>query len=297
MSSSYVELYLGGRGSGKTLSMSVQALLDMLNGKQCWANYPIRFKYRSSDGVVTEFSSHKLEIEDLITFKPDIRDGVICLDELNLWASSRGSMSVVNRLLNSWIQLIRKRKLDIYIACQLLNTLDRIFRDQCDVVIECFDMSHKFRSLPEGALIYHTITDWSGLFTGRPIMKWDNLEERGRNTRYRYLNARRFWGIYDSWTEFDILQALTQYQVKREVRVIDQAGNALTFEPAPNIDMGNERLGVLRDWLKQTYPGGISREDMAKGLREGGYGNTPSEIKKVIWELGAIEKKDGYQFP
>lgn len=227
----FVVIYTGGRGSGKTMSMSVEALIKMVQGQNCWANYPIAADIIMHDGEIRHFESNPIEIEDLISFKDDIRNGIICLDELNLWASARGHAALLNRLLNSWIQLIRHRLLSVYITVQSYWSLDIGIRNQIDIGVACMDLHYKYRNLPKGAVISQRITDYSGVMTGHALNtavgRSQYWNEWNRNTHTRIMRARRFWGVYNSWSEHDILKALTRFRVDRETKVItrDELGN------------------------------------------------------------------------
>jgi len=297
--SNVVVVFYGGRGSGKTLSMTVEGVITMaLRGRQVWANYPIAFNFRRDDGSVELLKSNTLEVEDLITFKQEIRDGLILLDELNLWASNRGHASLVNRLLNSWCQLIRKRNLSVYIATQSFNSLDKFFRFQTDLTILCSDLRFRYRGLPEGACIGQRITDWSGMFTGRAIENEGMAairEARERNTRVRMLMAKRFWGVYDSWSEVDILEAMTQYTVSRDTKMIsrDDMGQAYITD-------GLDK--VIADIIRESQrisPGGETffKEDLHNTLRAKGLTGGDRYISKQLDEAGFVKDGDTYILP
>ncbi len=176
MKESNVIVWHGGRGSGKTMSMSVEGYYALLNGDTVWANYPIAFGFRWPQQGVRFYRAQPIAIEDLITFKPEICRGKILLDELNLWASNRGHASMVNRLLNSWLQLIRKRELSLEITTQNFMSLDLMIRWQCDISILCSDNHFRYRHTPPGASIGQLITDESGIMTSQPLFRHDDIE-------------------------------------------------------------------------------------------------------------------------
>jgi len=284
---SFVSVYSGARRSGKTMTMSIRAVNHLLMGEKVWSNYPIRFDWCDENGELTEYKSESLEIEDLITFRQDIRNGVICLDELNLWASARGHASMVNRLLNNWLQLLGHRFLSLYIAIQVVGSLDVFFRQQIDQVTECYDMHYRYRNIPKGVLIYEESTDWSGVFTGRPLYgnRWGTPEWQ-RNTKTMYLHTRPFWGIYNSWSEVDILKAMTQYRVEREVKVIgrDATGNAVISEDMPV----EKRIKMLTDAVMNDNPGGavLTPGDMIQQLAAFNIKGSMKRMDKYLFDAG-----------
>lgn len=215
----------GGRGSGKTLSSSTNAAIELIQGYEVYTNYPLAFSFRYPWGEVKRFEAKEITIHDIATFNPEIRNAKIKLDELNLWLSSRRSQALINHLANGWLQLLRKRSLDIEINCQFFHTLDKGIREQSDVIVECFDLSFRYPQLKPGQCISQTITSYSGYGTGRALYKMDDVEQWKRNTRSRILHGYPFWNVYDSWTEYDILKALSKYEVERETIVIDQSGD------------------------------------------------------------------------
>lgn len=285
---SIVEAYCGGRGSGKTLSMSVAGAFGMKHGKQVWSNYPIKFHTRNENGEKINYESHLIEIEDLITFRKDINNGYVLLDELNLWASNRGSNAIINRLLNSWIQLIRHRKLCIYLTTQAFETLDKVIRWQTDLICECFDLSFKYSNLKEGQLISQKITDYSGVFTGRPLTKLDDYDQVMRNTTVRILRGIKFHGIYDTMSEFDILKAMTRYEVQRETKVI---ADGQAWEKGYN-GYKDSQIATMLDVVKYENPSGVSLkpDELRKMLQE-------NNISKAIGKnIAASINDQGFYF-
>lgn len=294
---SIVVVFAGGRGSGKTLSMSVQALMDMvIHNKTVWANYPVHCDVDTGNSVIKHFKSESVEIDDLVSMRPDICDGIICLDELNLWANNRGAMSICNRMLNAWMQLIRKRRLSIYITVQAFESLDRMIRWQTDITCLCHDMHFVIRQLPEGAYIKQKVCDWSGIFTGNPISsyRYDNnyIYQRERNTRKRYMRGRRFWGIYDSWNEFDIINAMKKFQIEREVKTIgkDEAGNPFVASTGANGD-----LSMIIDAMREQKGVVFERQEVIDIARNCGISGSDRYLIQVLKNNGFVEADGGFR--
>ena len=280
-----VSTYTGGRGSGKTLSMSTGAAIDLILGYDVYTNYPLAFNFRHPSGEIKRYESKEITIEDIASFNPKIRNAKIKLDELNLWLASRRAQSLLNHLANGWMQLLRKRFLDVEITCQFFHTLDRGIREQTDLIIECFDLSFKYPGLKPGQSISQLITSYSGYGTGRPIFKMDDIAQWKRNTRARILHGLPFWTVYDSWTEYDILKALTKYEVKRDTIVINGTEDSKPLTGILMKQTVNEMTQVIDEAGGRTR---YSSEEMVNQLREWGvHGDlkvTGRLLKEAGWE-------------
>lgn len=276
--------YTGGRGSGKTLSMTTEGALNLIRGFDVWANYPLGFNFLHPSGETKRYDAKEITIQDLGNFNPGIRNGYILLDELNLWLSSRRSQSLINHLANGWFQLLRKRKLAVFITCQFFHTLDKGLREQTDLITECFDLHYRYNSLKKGQSISQLITSYSGFGTGRPLYKMDDHLAWKRNTKARILHGLPFWTIYDSWNEYDIIKAMTKYEVKRDTVVIN------------GLEDSGPRTGILRqeavnEMTQTIYEVGekvqYSSDEMREQLTEWGVlGELPQNgplLKKAGW--------------
>lgn len=290
--------FTGGRGSGKTLSMSTEGALYLVAGYNVWANYPLRFGLRDHSGKVTYYRAKDISIQDIGNFNTDIRNGIILLDELNLWLSSRRSSALINQLAGGWFQLMRKRKLSVYITCQFFHTLDKLIKEQTDLIIECFDLSFKYPNLKPGQSISQLITSYSGYGTGRPLYKMDNMTEWKQNTRARILHGYPFWNVYDSWTEYDILKALTKYEVKRDVVVIGAEDNG-GFRGVRAQEQINEMTQLIRELKGEDAR--YSSEQMEGQLKEWGIemtigpgGDAGRLLKKAGWQYKQERYWQGY---
>lgn len=259
-------VYCGGRGSGKTLSMSAEGANHLVKGENVWTNYVEQIKF-FHDGKL--YQSKPIEVEDLLAIqKTDIRDGAILLDEWNLWCNSRRSGAVLNYVFNGVIQLIRKRKLSFYITTQVFMTLDKFIREQTDLTVQCFDLHYKYRNIPKGMMISQTITDWSGVFTGRPIVKWDDWRVRNNNTRVRYMRGGRFFGIYSTEQEYDILDIYQNnaYSFDRKYKTIGAEGVRKESDSERELEV----IGQTRDTLLQSGKTRIESAELVEILKASG---------------------------
>ena len=116
----YLIIILGPKGSGKTLLLTLFALLSK---RGVYANYTIK---RDNFKV--------LEPIDFIDLPNNVD---IMMDEGYTWLESRTSGFYLNRFLSYIMWQSRKRTIDIYITAQRFMSLDVRFRDEVDVLIKC----------------------------------------------------------------------------------------------------------------------------------------------------------------
>ena len=291
-----VSTYTGGRGSGKTLSMSTGAAIDLILGYDVYTNYPLAFNFRHPSGEIKRYEAKEITIEDIASFNPNIRNAKIKLDELNLWLASRRSQSLINHLANGWMQLLRKRRLDVEITCQFFHTLDKGIREQTDLIIECFDLSFKYSGLKPGQSISQLITSYSGYGTGRPLYKMDDTSQWKRNTRSRILHGLPFWTVYDSWTEYDILKALTKFEVKRDTVVINGTEDSGPRTNALAQKAVQEMTQTILDVQGQEAK--YSSEEMVGQLKEWGVNLDATVsgrlLKRAGWQYKTLRNWQGY---
>ena len=283
MLKSIVAAYVGARGSGKTLGMSIEAVFYMLAGKTVISNYPVKFSFQDEDGQVRHYESIPLDMQALVTFDKSIKDGIILLDEFNLWCNSRTSGTIANRLLSIIFQMIRKRHLSVYIACQDFRTLDKNIRFQTDIICECFDLSFRYPNLKPGTHISQMITDYSGIVTGRALYKGDDAFAWQRNTKTRILHAYKFWNVYETYTEFDPFAAMTKYTMKPKQMVINvnDDGGYRGVEAEETVKM------MMREF-REAYPEKTTfpAEEMSEMMASYGVEGDPRMLGKLLKKVG-----------
>lgn len=243
-----VWVFSGGRGSGKTLSMTYFAGEAMLNGHKVWSNYPIAFDFLwSGKGIephVKHYESIPLNMDSIYTFSDELASGIVCIDEISLWASARRSMSVANRLLNSIMTLIRKRRLSFMFTVQNFQWLDSQLRFQTDLWFLCRDQYHyRPHQLERGQFISLTIRDMSGYMTGIP---WTEFKT-GRNEVKANLWGKPFWKCYNTWEEFDVADATRPIKILSDAHIIDRRTNGHGQDRADRERMIQEALSILRE--------------------------------------------------
>ena len=207
--SSRVICYTGPRGSGKSLAMTKSAMKYMAHRIPCWSNCGIHFEVSSlgNGRPGGYFESLPFDINAFRAFEQEYTDGVVCIDEVPLWADSRRSMSVANILLNKVFTLIRKRNLVVLLTAQSEDWLDNRIKFQIDALVHCYDLSYLNHNFKKGTMIAMTIMDKSGIYRGRPGFTWQRTLK----------GAQKYWDCFNSWQEQDPVQAMADIRIERRL--------------------------------------------------------------------------------
>lgn len=219
MDDSYLLLFDGGRGGGKTMSAVVQCIIDMVCYRQTvFSMVPIVFDFKENENSpVVHYESKMLDIDALLLQDEMFRNSIVFWDEINLWLFSRSHASVLNKLSGLLVTLLRKLDMSLYATAQFLSLVDKNIRMQADANILCFDLHYQYRNLSKGQIIHQELKDISGKFTGRPF-------ESTGVTYERLLHSNPFKGTYDTKKTFDIYEAQRRYRVKMAVKEITRDG-------------------------------------------------------------------------
>jgi hypothetical protein len=166
---SWVWVFTGRRGSGKTTSMTFEACRAMaLLNMRVLSNYPIEFVFARSDGKCYPLKAEALDLYKLMSFDQDYKHCLICLDEAPDIISHLASQTWKNRLLNIFVRQLRKNGNSLFMAAQDFQLIDKSMRWQTDVVVECNDAASLYgrNDYRKGTLILLNFLDNSGLWTG-----------------------------------------------------------------------------------------------------------------------------------
>ncbi len=198
---SYCLVFHGSRRGGKTLSMVVQAIIDMLSGRKCFSNFPISF---TLNGKI--YQSEILDYYALLAQDDMYKDSVICWDETAFWLSARNPNAGFNKIATLVLTLIGKWEVNFYSTVQFLNFLDKNVRQQADAIVLCTDLSFKYHQLGRGTHIGQLLQDTSGRFTG-------TMYDYSHEIFQRTLAGKWAWPCYDTKIAFDI------FETQRKVRI------------------------------------------------------------------------------
>lgn len=208
------------------MSMTVESIIGMVDGRKVFSNYPIAFDFRYSTGKIEHFESLPFDEDAFLTQDPSMDDAIIVWDEMAISLGARDFQSVSNKLAGKLITLLRHQHQSLFIASQFLFSLDKSIRVQCDSEIYCFDLSFKYPNLKRGECIAQNIKDMSGRGSGEPYSMTGQ-------TFTRTLDAEPFWHCYDSEAPFDLLKAMQKRKLNIPAReltrkdLLTQEGNII----------------------------------------------------------------------
>ncbi|MFW9949622.1 MAG: AAA family ATPase [Candidatus Thorarchaeota archaeon] len=147
---------LGNLGSGKTL-------LSVINAY--YSNLPIVSNF------FIDFSNREIESFDLDRFlRADYQNCIILLDEAYNYLESRISGSELNRVMSYILFQFRKKNVTMYFTAQLFSTIDRRYRELCDMIIVA-----KSRDPTKKENFSYTITNF--LITKKFVLDYEKASE------------------------------------------------------------------------------------------------------------------------
>lgn len=110
----------GNLGSGKSLFLTILAIFSK---KQVISNFTLNTNYEKFD--ITKFINAEYD------------NCMILLDEVYQYIDSRNSQMDMNRFFSYILFQSRKKSIDLYLAAQLVGTIDVRFRSLADCVVNC----------------------------------------------------------------------------------------------------------------------------------------------------------------
>jgi hypothetical protein len=151
--------FIGARGSGKTLSMVLEAYRYHEQGYTILSNLGLSFPHQTYDGKT---------IESYASDKNPLKNAVILVDEAHVLLDSRSSQTKRNRIVSYFILQTRKRNVHLLYTTQSFHQVEKRLRDQSDYVIECsFDkLSERVMQRINDRATGRTI---KGVFDAKPV--------------------------------------------------------------------------------------------------------------------------------
>lgn len=206
----------GPEGAGKTMLMTYFGLLHLSKGGKVYT-------FPGYDIVDLEGKklSEPLPMEKWVTLPDDLRDVLICIDEIQNFFGSDRYMTWINKIFVNIARQRRHRSLGIMYTLQDWGDLDPRIRDTTAVLISCTDAywsrAGKADGLVRGDIIDYNVVDVKGFFTGHP---WTLMSRRKIGSKAR--PARLIVGPhYNSYSDVDIWAGLTQIDIKKPKLTID----------------------------------------------------------------------------
>ncbi len=269
---SYIMLFSGRRGGGKSTSMVFYALKSMVlyPGMRLMSNFPIecllRFFRPDGKSYLRHIKSEPLDFNKLILQDSSFENSLILIDESPDIISHLASQSWKNRLVAAFTRQLRKAHNTLLLGAQDESLIDKSMRWQVDVRIDCLDLSRKLgygSDVERGECVILTFYDDSGIWTGT------STEERSRsfdNNRWTHWNnedghlwvqklhlfPRILWGnpgktkpVFDSWLMLDVLDNLRGIDMRLSKTVIGDDGVRAAGSPAVRSPAMFDAVGII----------------------------------------------------
>lgn len=225
---SYIWVFTGSRGAGKTTLMTLMAMkVNWLYGYRIVSNYPIEYILVTKDGKSRHVKSEELDLYKMLCFEDDYKDCLIVMDEAPDIVSHMAAQTWKNRLINIFVRQLRKNHNSLFMGAQQFELVDKSLRWQCDIEAECADASRKYGWGAEyrGETIFMKLYDNSGMWTG------ENREQKyarlNRSRAYEPLEVskmacypRLLWAdngckpVFDSYRVMEVWESLRRVDMK-----------------------------------------------------------------------------------
>jgi hypothetical protein len=252
---SYCFCFSGLRGSGKTTMATYLAMKEAhLNKRRILANYDIAFKVEDEHNNIHYYESEDLDLYKLLSFDEGYKRCIIVIDESPQVINRLSTMTWKNRLIDLFLQQLRKNDNSFFYCSQNPMWVDRSVQFQTDVRIECLDANVRNPNIPEGAVIFSDWFDVSGQWTGHPFD-----EKHPRAITSMQLNAAVIWGSFKTKYVKDPFESFKKVEIQQETYRIGANGKedsaAAYIEEAATIiqthieDQGRMKKNTLFDSL------------------------------------------------
>jgi len=186
-------LIVGNLGTGKTLILTILAMLELEDNKKVYSTYHI--KYVASNGNTAQF----VDAGDLLTYFREQEESFIpnssCLmvDEGYLGTDSRQSSSSANKLMTDFVLQSRHFGLDLYFCVQLASTIDKRIRKLIDARVLAEKLWRK------------TVGD-DGNEKLEPMFKYTYMSASGETGNLQFSNEN-VSEIYPQYDHMEIVEA------------------------------------------------------------------------------------------
>jgi hypothetical protein len=235
---SYIIVWVGRRGGGKTTSMTwMAAVCIALWNMRLISNYNIDFMLRRHrpDGktYLQHIKAEPLDFYKLMTLDKEYKNCLILIDEAPEIISYMASQSWKNRLFEAFVRQIRKNSNSLFLGTQDFELIDKACRWQTDVIVECKDLARAMgdnSNLSRGENIEWKWLDNNGMWTGKSTREREWMGMRPYVKR-QSLTPCVLWGdktcgtkpVFDTNFVIDILESLRKVDIRMtKIRIGDE---------------------------------------------------------------------------
>ena len=271
---SYIMVYTGRRGGGKTTTMSYAAAKCMaLYHMRCLSNYPIEFMLCQNvhgQDTFRRCASEDLDLYKLLCFDKDYKNCLVVMDEAPDIISHMSSSTWKNRLLNIFTRQLRKNGNSLIMGAQDLMLIDKSMRWQVDIEVQAQDARKAMRNpdLTRGSVILLRWLDHSGVWTGQTTqdrLNYNKMYHMGGDdpmaADHTELHAHGLWGdkehkpVFDTYFQQDVWESLMRVDMKLGSYHVGQDPNQKPDEGGETLnDKARNFIGMLIDDSKEMMP-------------------------------------------
>ena len=289
---SYIIIFTGWRGGGKTTTMTAKALqAQYMFNMRLISNYPIEYMLNRRDGTSQLIKAEPLDLYKLLCFDADYTNCLIIIDEAPDIISHMAATTWKNRLLNVFVRQLRKNHNSLFIGAQQFELLDKSFRWQTDIIVHCEDASRKYgdMSLARGEVVELEVLDNSGMWTGHT---WEEEQAFNRahgnykKGEYDVVYPRILWGddehkpVFDTYFQQDIWESLKKVDMNIEKYSVG--------DPKKE-DAAEQRKEAAMVKIQNTLTSKATRI-MCTDLYEGMAQNEKADIGRLLLKCGAKKR-------
>ncbi len=201
--------------------LQIHALRHALSvGYNVWSNYPVGFYYKDK-----YLCPKPLDMQALYTFDEGIAWGWVFIDEIDKWLDRQDWANMTSKIITQILTLIRHRQLSLGLSIQSLNWLNARGQFQVDAEISCRDAAYspwgRINKLENGEVCNLIFKDHSGIYTGY------TYDESGKLS-FRDFRGRWLWNKYDTYYEFNPMDAKATYHIKKKEYEVDAETGEVT---------------------------------------------------------------------
>jgi len=212
----------GPKRSGKSLLLAKLLWRDLIAGRKVWSNMTVKTPKFYLDKGFPMLETKPIDWDGLYLLSEEYQEGTIGLDESVYYDDSRASLSMRNRLMNTIMNQVGHRNLNVYYTVKAQGWLDRRLQFETDIEIQCQDMAKtrwgRQNHIIPGTLIHFKAFDKSGSVTGKV---YDAKDRHSRPIKSWFWDGGRiYWTAYDTKEIIGLEEMYTGVKLDLKQRVI-----------------------------------------------------------------------------